>query len=246
MGKGGGQVDVVDGHEDGHATTMCQLLGGLQQVVAQGQVQVGGRLVQQQQVRLLAEGAGDADSLEFAAGEAVAGTVQQVLQLELAGRFLGNNLVPFGVAAGKAGVAVAAHENHLLHGEIPEAGFALAHVGHLPGLLLAFQLVQGLSAQGDGAGGRKVVAFQTRQHRHEGGLSAAVGAAEADEVSRIEGKAEGIQHLSPSVPGGKFRHLQQLVILLGGARFLQRRLAAWLLVDCPLTHRAPSFPPVAG
>ena len=161
---------------------------------AEAGVQVGQRLVEQDDLRLHDERAGQGNTLLLAAGELVR--------------------VPLGVlldahgaqARGDAVVALLAshllelepESDVLLHREVREKGVGLEHHRHRP--LVRGCAAQRLAIQGDLPGGDL---FEARDHAQRGGLAAARGAEEGREGPGLDVEADAVDgFLGCAAPAG--------------------------------------------
>ena len=71
VGDGGGLVEVVQHDADGDAVLVGEVADQVEDLDLVAQVEVGGRLVEQQDAGLLREAGGQPDALQLAAGQLV-------------------------------------------------------------------------------------------------------------------------------------------------------------------------------
>ena len=136
-------------------------------------VEVGGWFVEEQDARLLGEGAGDDDSLAFASGEGVEGAVRELLGLRLAHGIAGDSLVTLALDLEASEVRVPAHEDELHRRESVGVGDDLRHDGEPRGDFLRCQGPQVCAVEVN------VPALHAKHAGNcpqEGGLARAVGA----------------------------------------------------------------------
>ncbi len=125
---------------DGHAVGVGQIAYEIEDLHLIAQVQVGGRLVEQQDVGVLGEAAGEPDPLQLAAGEALDAPVREVGEVGEVGD--GERAVDrpgtVGVrAAQPPTVGVAAESHHVPHAEPGRGGAAPGEQGDAAGEVVA-------------------------------------------------------------------------------------------------------------
>ncbi len=158
-------------------------------------VEVGGRLVEQQQRRLAQEGAGEADALRLASGEAAGALADagshslRQLQgdLQQAG-VLGGNQDPLRRGPGR-------RQPHVLLDRAGEQRRPLRHPGDPAPPFVGVDVAQVDAAAGD----RPLVGFgQPRQQRDQGRLAAAAGADQGHRLPRLQPQVDAAQDLGPA------------------------------------------------
>jgi len=143
-----------------------------------GQVQSGRGFVQEDDLRLLADGPGDEDALAFSAAEGVHFAVGQVVHARKphGGPGLGDIFGTF--EPQQAHVGGASHEDHLTNAEGQLLGDHLGYEGQPAGQFPAGIAAQGHSQQADLTLGGE----QADQGLEEGGLARSVWADDDEEV----------------------------------------------------------------
>ena len=99
----------------------------LQHLILVADVEAAGRLVEQQERRLLRQRAGEHDLLPLAAGELVEKPAAHILQIQIAHRIVHHVVVVLRHAPGHVGAA--AEHDHVVHGHL-RVGHVLCDEGH--------------------------------------------------------------------------------------------------------------------
>ena len=155
-------------------------------VDAQCGIEVGQRLVEQEDLRLAHDGTADRDALALAAREFARAALQQRLELQDA-RGLGDARLDLGL--GRSGEPEAeAHVGGNVHVGVERVG--LEHHGDLA--LRGREIVHLAAADGDGAAR---YGLQPGDGAQQGGLAAARGADEDDEGAVLDGEVDVLQDL---------------------------------------------------
>ena len=171
----GDEADVVgDGDDGGLAADFVEVLMELD---FGGKIEVGGGFVEEEELRLSGEGAGDEDTLALAAGEGGEAAVFEVVEVHLFEGILGKFAVWGAKRSEGAGLTESAHEDDVgnVDGEI---GVHLAVLGDVSDLGAG---VFGSSVEyGNGA---FLGAEEAEDKFEHGGFAGAVGADDADEIA---------------------------------------------------------------
>lgn len=177
-----GQVQVMNAGEGADV----QALDQLQQLQLVARVEVVGRFVEDQQLRLLGQGAGEDHPLLFSAREGGEGVVFKAQQADGFEGLADQVLVFKRIAVEQALVRCAAHGDHFIHPQAEGVGKLLEHHGNalrapLRGLLpdvLVFQQHLTVSRFAEPIGAAQ-----------QAGLAAAVGPDQPDELTGVHVQA---------------------------------------------------------
>ena len=194
------QVQLVQGHEHRqiflphHGFQDCQQL----QLIAD--VQVAGRLVQDDDFRLLAQGTGKQNSLPLAVTDGLKGPVRQIGAVHQSHGIHDNALVLLAQQAQGPGIGVAAGADHIKAGHELRV-HPLGHEnGHFLGDLILPQLLHGASLQQHGTGNLGQLPNDGFQ---DGGLAGAVGANEGHDPAPLNAEAHLPDQGLPVVANGQ-------------------------------------------
>src|SRR5215831_4365181 len=178
-----GEADVVDRGQDGDAETGDEL----QDLDLVADVEVAGRLVQDQVVGALGQGPGDQHPLLLAAGQGVEPALGQVLAADALDGLLGDR--PVGVVVPVKGPLVRGSADHdqFRDGEVEFEGEFLRDHGDPPGRVAGPQRQQVVPVHEHLPGGWPVGAVDGLQ---DGGLPAAVGPQQSGEAPVRDGEAD--------------------------------------------------------
>ena len=130
-----GQVDLMQGHDHRNTLLPGHFPENIQQLDLMADIQIGGRLVQDDDLGLLADGPGQHDPLALAVAE---GGEVPLLQLQGVDPLQGltdDALVGLGQFAQGVGVGIAAHRHHFAAGHQFRTDPVGKHHRHLPGHL---------------------------------------------------------------------------------------------------------------
>ena len=207
-----GEVDVVDVAEHRDVELAGDLADEGHHLARDLRVEARGRLVDQQQLRVLDQGAGDADALALAAGEAVGALVDVLGEADPVEQAQRLGDVVLGVhaqdAAQRAGVAEPAGQ-HVVHHREPLDQVELledhADVAALQPHLGIGELEQVDAVEHDLAAGRLDQPVDAADQRR---LAGAARADDGEEVIGPEREAHPLQDLAPGVAGAQVLHLQ--------------------------------------
>ena len=176
---------------DGGARASSSVPQGVGERLLVGQVDAGGRLVEDEQVRLAGQRAGDEHPLLLAAGQrgdAVAGPVGEPDDLEgVVDRRAGRR--------GRAGRSSRrrrqpARGHHLADAWPARRRSAVARCGTKPIRCQSRKSAQRRAEEPDGARGQRA---QADQRAHQGGLAGAVGAQQRDDLALAHGQVDAAQ-----------------------------------------------------
>ncbi len=189
-GKTQGVLGIVGGEQDGVAL-LRQETHLLQHTELVAVIQRGGGLVHDEELRLLAQGAGNEHQLLLAAGEGGEVPLRQVGHTQLLQGGQSLLLQGLGGALERGQVPGQAHEGGVQHG-IAEGGTVyLRDVGDAGRQLPAGEGPHVAAVQRDGAG----VALQAAQQAaEEGALAGAVGTQHGEEITGGHGEGDILQH----------------------------------------------------
>ncbi len=177
---------LVVRHEDGgDAERLLQRADLLAQRDADLGVERRERLVEQEHLRLVGDGAGERDALLLAAGELVGVAVGEVRQLDQ----LQHLLDPRADLGGGLLRHLEAEADIVGHRHVGEQRIGLEH--HADIALVGRQVGDVAPADADGAGGGLLEAGHHAQRR---GLAAAGRAEEGDELAPLDGEVEVLHH----------------------------------------------------
>ena len=118
-----GQVEVVDARQGAD----LQALDQLQQLELIAWIEVVGRFVEDQQLRLLSQGAGENDALFFAARQRGEGVIFEAFEAHRSQCLFGDSAIFQRVAIEQAFVRCSAHGDHFLDGQAEGIGELLQH-----------------------------------------------------------------------------------------------------------------------
>ncbi|MCY1366614.1 hypothetical protein D9M69_535180 [compost metagenome] len=170
------QIEVVDARQGAD----IQALDQLQKLKLKMRVEVVGRLVKDQQLWLLGQGAGEDDPLFFTTGESGEPVVFEALEADGFQGLIDQVAVFKGVAIEQAFVRRAAHGDHLLDGQAEGIRELLQHHGDALRAPARGVLPDVLVIESDLAAFRLIEAPGTPQ---QAGLATAVGADQPDELT---------------------------------------------------------------
>lgn len=176
IAEGRGQVEVVDARQGAD----LQALDQLQQFELIAWIEVVGRFVEDQQLRLLSQGAGEYDALFFAARQRGEGVIFEAFEAHRFQCLFSNSTVFQRIAIKQAFVWCAAHGDHFLDGQAEGIGELLQYHRNAlrtPARRLLPDVVMG---QMHLTGFRFAEPVGTAQ---QAGLAAAVGPDQADELT---------------------------------------------------------------
>ena len=129
----GGKVDLMEGHNDRDPLLMGHLPQNIQQLNLMADIQIGGRLVQNNNFRLLTDGPGQHDPLALSVRKGGKVPLSQIQSMDPLHSLGHNLLVPGRQLAHGIGIGVAAHSHHLLAGHQLRVDPVRQHHCHLPG-----------------------------------------------------------------------------------------------------------------
>ena len=175
-------VHEVGGDEDGHPVLPGQVHQQIPEAVARPRVHTGGGLIQDQQLRFVHHRHRQGQALAHPQGQGAGGVVEHVFQAKLpgqAGDALGD-LCRRQVKQAGVQLEVLAHAQFAVEGE------GLRHVADASagGQVLRVQWLAEQRHRALGGG------EQAGEHLHGGGLAAAVGAQEAEDLALGDGEAD--------------------------------------------------------
>ena len=202
--------DSDDALSSGHQSPQ-----GLHQLQLPRDVQIGGRLVQQDMPGVLGQGHGDIGFLPEAAGKRRQRPVCQIRDPHLPQRVLRNLPVHFAVPPGVFQVGESAVEHHLLHRHTGHA-LALGEIGDLFRNIPAGQARCRRLIQQNLPGSQGQDAHRRLQ---QGTFSRAVGADDGGQLALRQVERDVFQHVFPAVTGTdvfQFNHHCALPCLLSG------------------------------
>ncbi len=177
VAAGDAAAEVVGDHDEGEVDFLFEGFEEGEEFFLAGLVDAGRGFIEEEDFRLIDQGAGDKDALLLAAGEAPDGLVGELEHFDGGEGFLDIFFLLFGEAAEESFAADEAEGDDLADGdgEGPIDGVALWDVAD-EGAVGA-RIAGGFTEDGDGAG----VGFDGAEHEfHEGGLAAAVGSDDAE------------------------------------------------------------------
>ena len=169
-----------------------------------GFVEAGEGFVEQEDMGLLREGAGDVGALALAAAELEETAVLEVLEVEGGDGGIDNLIVERAPGAAFAEVRVAAEFDEAADGE-GEGGVDGVGLGEVGNFVAAG--AHGLPMPGNGAG---MEGDEAGDAFEEGAFAGAVRPEEADAVAAADGKADIAQGRNPSVGDGEIADFQQV------------------------------------
>ena len=120
----------MHGHHDRDPLLPGHPVKDIEQLQLVADVQIGGRLIEEDDLRLLADGAGQEDPLALAVADGVKGPVREVLSVHGLQRLLHLFFVRIGQDAQPPGVGIAAHGRHVPAGHQVCLQAAREHDGH--------------------------------------------------------------------------------------------------------------------
>ena len=147
------------------------------------EVEAGGRLVEDQESRVLRESAGEEDALPLAAGELRHRPIGEVQRVRLRQRGFGERAISRRLQRPEAQVWSAAHQRHFARGERQVGRLVLGEEGDPAGALPARQREGIVAAQPHRPGGR---AQQPAGDARQGALAGGVGADEAEHLAGVD------------------------------------------------------------
>jgi hypothetical protein len=185
------RLDLVVGDIDGRRLeALVQLLDLAAHRHAQLRVEIGQRLVEQEDLRIAHDGAAHGDALALAAGERAGIALQQLVEAEDARGVL-DALVDLALRR----VAQTQREGHVLrHRHMRVERVLLEHHGDVA--LFGRNVVDDLGADGD-LPARD--AFEPGEHAQQGGLSASRGTDQNDEFAVLDLDVDAVDHLRRAV-----------------------------------------------
>ncbi|MNC34859.1 hypothetical protein D3C75_833160 [compost metagenome] len=199
---------LVVGDQDGAGAARFEYLADLlAEAAAQFDVEVGERLIEQQQARFGGQCAGQGDALLLAAGQLVRVALAQRPQLDQLEHLFGDALA--------LGMLADAEGDVLGHGQVRKQRVVLEHHADA-----AFFRGQGEAGAGDGLAGQLNAALMDRLETGDGaqggGLAAAGGAEQATDVACVEVQIEILHHPLFTVAAGQVAEFEQQGVVHGG------------------------------
>ena len=201
VGELGDEVEVLLHHDDGDALLAVEVAQQLDDRVDDGGLDALRRLVEEDQLGLGDEAAGDREELLLAARERPALAVQQGLEAREPGKDPADRLLLL------AAVGRDPHADIVVDGEVREDAAPLRHVPEpeprpfarpLPGEVEA-RVADDPAGRGDDA----------HDGLEEGGLAHAVVAEHADDLPLLDREVDPVQHRHPAVAGAQRLDFEQ-------------------------------------
>ena len=205
VGDARGTVELVQRQHDRDLLFPCQFLQHRQKLDLIAHVEEGGRLVQQQDLRLLADGAGKHHALALAVTDFLKALGGKLAHMDQGHGLPGRRAVLLREDAEPARIGIAPRRDHL--GTAHELGAQPlgGHDGQASGKLVFRHAGERLPIQKDGAGYRLQPPCEGFQDR---GFPRAVGPDEGQDLPRAEGEGKSFQDGLPAVAHGQVVGLQ--------------------------------------
>jgi hypothetical protein len=195
-------VHVVGGEEDGEVAPRLDALEHLPHRHPGHGVEAGGRLVEEEGLRLMHEAPRDLHPAAHAPGQVPHRFVRPLGELDRLQQLRDQPAPPFGRDA----VELGEDEEILLDAELEVAGHGLGddpdRAAHAVGLLADVEAVHPGGALGRGDEGR--------EHPDEGGLSGAVGSEEAEDLPLLHREADPLDRGEGAEPLGQVLDVDRL------------------------------------
>ena len=232
-----GLVEIVQGGERADIALPGQILHALHQFHLMGGIEVGGRLVQEQQRGLLHQCARHQHPAMFAAGKAGDGPVGEREQIGLRQHLPHQREIGLGIAEPAPAMRIPAHEHDLAHGEIEGGRFLLRHKGDLAGQVQSAHAPDRLAIKQNPPLARRQGQRQDTQQR---GFAAPVRPDQSDKFAGVEGDRDIGQNLFGAVTGMQGLCFHSHGPIIPCQRFI--RQTKWWAEQHPPRVAPPGFP----
>src|SRR5579883_3028113 len=189
-------VEVVQGHDDGHAGLTAQAMKTGEDVRDVAQIQIGRGLIEQHHARLLSHRAGEEDALAFAARDFVNRPVGEFEQIKLSQRRGGDGEVVGGFETEGSQMRRAPHQDDLDDRVGKGDQVLLRHDRDRARELAALIALERASENRDRTAGW----FEgAGQHAQERGFARTVGSEDRQQLARLRFERDVVQHRASAI-----------------------------------------------